>query len=87
MTYTLTSATPTTIGQNDYYFITESVTSDGANTADWGWEENNLTPMQIGYYSGTYGVSEVLAMQIQHALWIDARRRTTRMRPVILHMG
>jgi len=51
--YTLTSAVPTVINPTGFYFITESVTFDGANTAEWGWQENNLTPMQIGYYTGT----------------------------------
>jgi hypothetical protein len=53
--YTLTSILPTIINPSDFYFITENVTPDGANTAEWGWAENNLTPMQIGFYSGTYG--------------------------------
>lgn len=54
-TYTLTSVTRTIINPADYYFITENVTPDGSNTAEWGWQENTLTPMQIGYYSGAYG--------------------------------
>jgi hypothetical protein len=46
--------TPTfTSGEN--YFIVESVLSDGPSTAEWGWEENNLTPLLIGYYGGTLG--------------------------------
>lgn len=53
--FTLNSAFPTIINPADFYFITENVTPDGANTAEWGWQENNLTPMQIGYYSGTFG--------------------------------
>ncbi len=53
--YTLSSVTPTIISPGDYYFITENVTPDGPNTAEWGWQENNLTPMQIGLYFGTYG--------------------------------
>jgi hypothetical protein len=53
--YTLTSALPTTINPGDFYFITENVTPDGANTSEWGWQENNLTPMQIGLYFGTLG--------------------------------
>jgi hypothetical protein len=53
--YTLNSAVPTVINPTDFYFITENVTPDGANTAEWGWQENNLTPMQIGLYFGTFG--------------------------------
>jgi hypothetical protein len=53
--YTLTSASPTIINPTDFYFLTENVTPDGANTAEWGWQENNLTPMQIGLYFGTFG--------------------------------
>lgn len=53
--YTLTSALPTTINPGDFYFITENVTPDGANTAEWGWQENNQTPFQIGLYFGTFG--------------------------------
>jgi len=53
--YTLSSVLPTVIDPTDFYFITESVTPDGANTAEWGWQENNLTPMQIGLYFGTTG--------------------------------
>lgn len=56
--YTVDSATPTIINPNDYYFITENVTPDGADTAEWGWQENNLTPFQIGYWSGTYGTPD-----------------------------
>ncbi len=53
--YTLNSAIPTTILPNDFYFITQNVTPDGANTAEWGWDINNLTPLQIGLYFGTFG--------------------------------
>jgi len=53
--YTLPSASPTTIKPGDFYFITENVTPDGANTSEWGWQENNLTPFQIGLYFGTFG--------------------------------
>jgi hypothetical protein len=53
--FTLNSATPTSIGPGLFYFITETTANDGANTAEWGWQENNLTPMQIGYFSGTNG--------------------------------
>jgi hypothetical protein len=53
--YTLNSAVSTIINPADFYFITETVTVDGTNTAEWGWQENNLTPFQIGYYSGFNG--------------------------------
>jgi len=56
--YTLSSVTPTIISPGEYYFISENVTPDGANTAEWGWQENNLTPMQIGLYFGTYGTPD-----------------------------
>jgi hypothetical protein len=56
--YTLASATPTTIAPGSFYFITENVTPDGSNTAEWGWQENNLVPMQIGLYFGTYGTPD-----------------------------
>lgn len=61
--YTVTSAFPTIINPTDFYFVTESVTPDGANTAEWGAQENNLTPMQIGYYSGTNGTAGSWAYQ------------------------
>lgn len=54
-TLTLNSATATTIAPGLFYFIIESTTNDGANTAEWGWQENNLTPMQTGFYFGTNG--------------------------------
>jgi hypothetical protein len=53
--YTLNSVAATILAPADFYFVTESVTPDGANTAEWGWQENNLTPFQIGFYSGTFG--------------------------------
>jgi hypothetical protein len=56
--YTVSSATPTIITPGDYYFITENVTPDGSNTAEWGWQENNLVPMQTGLYFGTYGTPD-----------------------------
>ena len=55
--YTLTSVVSTIINPADFYFVTESVTPDGTNTGEWGWQENNLTPMQIGLYFGTTGVA------------------------------
>jgi hypothetical protein len=53
--FSVTSALTTIIDPTHFYFITETVTPDGANTAVWGAQENNLTPMQIGYYAGVYG--------------------------------
>jgi hypothetical protein len=56
--YTLTpgtSTTPTitpTIAPGENYFITETLEEDGANTAVWGWQQNNLSPTpETGYYS------------------------------------
>jgi hypothetical protein len=49
--YSLTSASPTIINPSDYYFITETLTPDGSNTAEWGWNVNNLTPTETGYLS------------------------------------
>jgi hypothetical protein len=54
-TFTLNSTKPTTISPGLFYFLIESTTNDGANTAEWGWQENNLTQMQIGYFAGTNG--------------------------------
>jgi|SRR5579862_8667189 len=31
------------------YFITANVQADGANTAGWLWQQNNLMPNQVGY--------------------------------------
>ncbi len=53
--FTLNSVTPTVIAPGLFYFITETTPNDGANTAEWGWQENNLTPMQIGFFSGING--------------------------------
>lgn len=50
--YTLTSATTTLINPGDFYFVTESVLADpGGTTAEWGWQQNNLSPVEDGYYS------------------------------------
>jgi hypothetical protein len=42
------------INPSDFYFITETVTpdpTDGATQAEWGFQVNNLTPLQTGFYS------------------------------------
>ena len=49
-----TSTTPTvtpTIAPGENYFITELVPDDGANTAVWGWQQNNLPTQELGYFS------------------------------------
>lgn len=46
--YTLTSTGDVAITADEYYFIVETVPDGTA----WGWQENTLTPMQIGYWSG-----------------------------------
>jgi hypothetical protein len=61
--FTLNSAFATVIDPANFYFITESVTPDGANTAEWGWQENNLTPFQIGYFGGTFGAPGSWSLQ------------------------
>ena len=40
------------------YFVVETVPNDGTNTADWGWQENNLVPFEIGYYAGVNGTAD-----------------------------
>ena len=59
-----TSNTPTVtpmINPGNYYFITESGSSQnevwwGSNVAIFGWQVNNLTTPQTGFYAGTLGV-------------------------------
>lgn len=46
--YTLTSTGGVEITQDEYYFVVETA----ADGTAWGWQENTLTPMQIGYWSG-----------------------------------
>ena len=50
-----TSTTPTvtpTIAPGVNYSITETVPEDGMNTAEWGWQWNNMSPTpELGYYS------------------------------------
>jgi hypothetical protein len=55
-----TSTTPTvtpTIAPGENYFITETVPEDGANTAEWGWQWNNLATQELGYFSEFAGGS------------------------------
>jgi hypothetical protein len=53
---TTPSVTPT-LNPSDFYFITETVPEDGANTAEWGWQWNNESTPQTGYYSEFAGES------------------------------
>lgn len=49
---TLDSTLMPVINPTDFYFITESVTSDPTPpTAEYGWQQNNLSPVQDGYYA------------------------------------
>lgn len=58
ITYTVAPTGAVLINPGEYYFVTENLTPDGANTAEWGWAENNLgPPMEIGYWAGYYGTS------------------------------
>lgn len=58
--FTLTPSSSTTpsidpvISPSENYFITESVAPDSLNTAVWGWQENILAPLQIGFYAAPY---------------------------------
>jgi hypothetical protein len=58
MLFPLTSVLNPVIDPTQFYFITENVTPDptpGANTATWGWQQNSLTPAQMGYFSNFNG--------------------------------
>jgi MYXO-CTERM domain-containing protein len=70
--YTLTSAMTTIIKPNDFYFITENVTPDGSNTAEWGADVNNLSPPQDGLWYGTFGTPNSFSFQQDSGSCTDA---------------
>ena len=57
--FTLNSVLQPVIDPSDFYFITQTINPEpnANNNAEWGWQWNNLNPVQTGYYSAFNGGS------------------------------